>query len=147
MRRVLTAFSAVMMVCICVTACSKQKDTSEIEILLNRWALAVKHLNYSEYSRLEAYPKDIHTFNAMYRQYYVADIKIVKVDEDIRNATDFDGRAYEYKNVKFISSMHDRQTNKDHQIINGDIKVIRYAADSKKGRGWLLSNRTLIYNQ
>jgi len=130
-----------------ITSCSKKKDYSDIENLLNQWAYAIKSLNYNEYSRLEAYPKDVNTFNTMYQQYYISNIKIVEVDRTLHNATDNDGKPYEFKNVRFIASLYNRQTNREEQIINGDIKLIRYVSGSKKDRGWLLSNRTLIYQE
>ncbi|MEW6526817.1 MAG: hypothetical protein AB1444_09145 [Spirochaetota bacterium] len=128
-------------------SCSKKKDYSDIENLLAQWAYAIKNLNYHEYCRLEAYPKDIHTFNAMYQQYYISNIKIVEVDEKLHNGTDNDGKPYEFKNVRFIASLYNRQTNREEQIINGDIKLIRYISGSQKDRGWLLSNRTFIYQE
>jgi hypothetical protein len=130
-----------------ITSCSKKKDYSDIENLLNQWAYAIKSLNYNEYSRLEAFPKDVNTFNTMYQQYYISNIKIVEVDRTLHNATDNDGKPYEFKNVKFIASMYNRQTNRVEQIINGDVKLIRYISGSKKDRGWLLSNRTFIYQE
>jgi hypothetical protein len=130
-----------------ITSCSKKKDYSDIENLLNQWAYAIKSLNYNEYSRLEAFPKDVNTFNTMYQQYYISNIKIVEVDRTLHNATDNDGKPYEFKNVKFIASMYNRRTNRVEQIINGDVKLIRYISGSKKDRGWLLSNRTFIYQE
>lgn len=129
------------------TSCAGKKDYSDIQNLLNQWAYAIKNLNYSEYSRLEAYPKDVNTFNTMYQQYYISNVKIVEVDSTLHNATDNDGKPYEFKNVKFIASLYNRQTNREEQIINGDIKLIRYVTGSKKDRGWLLSNRTFIYQE
>lgn len=130
-----------------ITSCSKKKDYSDIEYLLNQWAYAIKSLNYNEYSRLEAYPKDVNTFNIMYQHYYISNIKIVEVDKTLHNATDNDGKPYEFKNVRFIASLYNRQTNREEQIINGDIKLIQYISGSKKDRGWLLSNRTFIYKE
>jgi len=128
-------------------SCAKKKDYSDIENLLTQWAYAIKNLNYNEYCRLEAYPKDIHTFNAMYQQYYISNIKIVEVDKKLHNGTDNDGKPYEFKNVRFIASLYNRQTNREEQIINGDIKLIRYISGSQKDKGWLLSNRTFIYQE
>ncbi|MCX8124895.1 MAG: hypothetical protein N3F66_12145 [Spirochaetes bacterium] len=129
------------------TTCSKKKDYSQIENLLNQWANAIKYLNYTDYCRLEANPKDSNTFNVMYQQYYISNIRIVEVDDTLHNGTDSDGKPYEFKNVRFIASLYNRQTNREEQIVNGDIKIIRYVSGPKKEKGWLLSNRTLIYEQ
>ncbi|MEJ5361779.1 MAG: hypothetical protein WBK20_12705 [Spirochaetota bacterium] len=128
-------------------SCSKKKDYSDIENLLVQWAYSIKNLNYNEYTRLEAYPKDINTFNTMYQQYYISNIKIVEVDDKLHRGTDNDGKPYEFKNVRFIASLYNRQTSREEQIINGDIKIIRYISGAKKDRGWLLSNRTFIYQE
>ncbi len=129
------------------TVCTDKKDYSDIENLLNQWSYAIKYLNYNDYCRLEANPKDGNTFNAMYQQYYISNIKIVEVDDTLHNGTDSDGKPYEFKNVRFIASLYNRQTNREEQIVNGDIKLIRYVSGPKKEKGWLLSNRTLIYEQ
>ncbi len=128
-------------------SCSEKKDYSDTENLLAQWAYAIKSFNYNEYSRLEAYPKDINTFNTMYQQYYISNIKIVEVDDKLHHGTDSDGKPYEFKNVRFIASLYNRQTSHEEQIINGNIKLIRYISGSKKDRGWLLSNRTFIYQE
>lgn len=141
------AFIMLLIQSLLFISCSKKKDYSDIDNLLTQWAYAIRNLNYSEYSRLEAYPKDINTFNAMYQQYYIANIKIVKVDEKLHHGTDNDGKPYEFKNVQFIASLYNRQTGREQQIVNGDIKLIRYISGSKKNRGWLLSNRTFIYQE
>lgn len=146
-RIVKQAFIVVIIQSLIITSCSKKKDYSDIENLLYQWAYAIKSLNYNEYSRLEAYPKDVNTFNTMYQQYYISNIKIVEVDKTLHNATDNDGKPYEFKNVRFIASLYNRQTNREEQIINGDIKLIQYISGSKKDRGWLLSNRTFIYKE
>ena len=144
LKHTITILIIVLLVCI---SCAKKKDYSDIENLLNQWAYAIKNLNYSEYSRLEAYPKDANTFTTMYQQYYISNIKIVEVDTTLHNGTDNDGKPYEFKNVKFIASLYNRQTGRQEQIVNGDVKLIRYSSGPKKDKGWLLSNRTFIYQE
>jgi len=126
-------------------SCSNQRDYSDIENLLNRWANSVRYLNYAEYTKLEAYPKDSNTFKIMYQNYYITNLQIVEVDDKLHNGTDSDGKPYEFKNVKFIATIINRQSGKGEQVVNGDIKLIRYVTGAKKEKGWLLSNRTLIH--
>jgi len=137
--------SLCMLVSFMLFSCSNQRDYSDIENLLNRWANSVRYLNYAEYIKLEAYPKDSNTFKTMYQNYYITNLQIVEVDDKLHNGTDSDGKPYEFKNVKFIATIINRQSGKGEQVVNGDIKLIRYATGTKKEKGWLLSNRTLIH--
>ena len=130
-----------------VLFCTKQKDYSDIENVMNRWANSIRYLNYAEYSKIEANPKDINTFNVMYQRYYISNIKIVEVDDVMHKGTDSEGQSYKFKNVKFIAIIYKRDTGKEEQIVNGDVKLIRYISGKKKEKGWLLSNKTMVYHQ
>ncbi len=137
---------AVTLVVILAGGCKKERDLTEPGQLLNGWANATEKLNYSKYSNVEAFPRAERSFRKMYEDHYISHIRITGVDpkEGVKTGKDHNGTAIEYMNVQFIANTVKRNTGKPLQSVRGEVKMIRYPEGSRSGKGWMLSNRTII---
>ncbi len=127
-------------------SCKKKKKFVEPEFILQRWAKAVKTLNYNEYKKHEAFPKSQAVFREIYKEYYFTEIAIIKIEDsdDKIIKKDHTGSSYRQRRVIFQCNTVNRKTKKALGYIKGDLLFIKYVNGEKEKRGWLMHNRTLI---
>ncbi|MCL2026495.1 MAG: hypothetical protein FWG92_06800 [Leptospirales bacterium] len=127
-------------------ACKEKARFVEADIILNKWSKASETLNYEEYKKCEAYPKEKAVFNEIHKDYYFSNVTVTKVEDlnerDIR--TDFEGNSFIKRNVFFECLEFDRQTQKERQIIKGEVFFIKFMDSAREKEGWLMANRTFI---
>jgi len=140
--KVLSAIIAIIM----FSGCTEKKDFSEPAGVINNWADAIKKLDYTTYSRIEAFPKSERSFKKMYDEYFIENITVTEVDpvNGVQNGKDHNNTQIEFKNVQFMANAVNRSTGKTYQSVMGQVKMIRYPEGKKSERGWMLSNRTLV---
>jgi hypothetical protein len=119
--------------------CSKEKDYSAEQGVLNVWAQAVKNRDYSLYSKCSAYPRSIDQFNEVYKDYYITDVTVVAVTDVSDPMKDPGGDSYKKKEVSFSGYTVSRKDMKKASLTG---KADLYQFDSKPGV-WLVANRIL----
>jgi hypothetical protein len=107
---------------------------------------AVKNLNYQAYRECEAYPKSRELFREMYKEYYLVDLFMGKIEdldrEDIKKGPN--NTRYLKRNVSFTVKTVNRKNAKTGYTIRGDVDFIRFLEGARSDDGWLMSNRSLI---
>jgi hypothetical protein len=128
------------------TSCKKKEQFTEPETVLRKWMRAVKNLNYHAYRECEAYPKSRELFREMYKEYYLADIFMGKIEDLDRKEIKKDASDNRYlkRNVSFTVKSVSRKKEKTGFIIRGDVDFVRFLEGKLRDDGWLMSNRTLI---
>jgi len=130
-------------------SCSKQEKFREPDILLSKWAYAIKKMSYREYKKCEAFPKSRPVFREIYSNYYPDNITIIKIDNPDENdiRMDPDGHTFHHRKVYFEADEINRKTGKAVNKLKGDVLFIRFIKSKRKKEGWLMSNRTLMKMQ
>ena len=127
-------------------ACKEKVKFTEADITLGKWSKASETLNYEEYKKCEAYPRERDVFNEIYRHYYFSKVTVTKVEDldesDIK--TDFEGNSFVKRNVFFECYEFDRQTQKERQTVKGEVFFIKFIDCAREKEGWLMANRTII---
>ena len=127
-------------------ACKEKERFVEADIILNKWSKASETLNYEEYKKSEAYPREKAVFNEIYKDYYFSRVIVKKVEalneHDIK--TDFEGNSFIKRNVFFECTEFNRQTQKEHQFVKGEVFFIKFVNCIREKEGWLMANRTII---
>jgi hypothetical protein len=128
-------------------SCKKEEKFVEPDHLLRRWGAAAKDLNYTDYSRIEAYPKEPGVFRETFRDYYPSDISVSFIEDDDpgRIFTDHKGMKYVRRNVAFSFVQVNRKTKSSLGYVTGDVDFVNYIDGPLKTRGWIMLNRTLIH--
>ena len=143
MKKVLIA---TILIPLLVLSCKKEKKVDEPSLVLQRWTKSINDLNYKNYSRCEAYPKDRAVFKEMYKHYYLVDLMTIEVGrpakKDIRK--DHNGNSFIQRPVSFEATSVKRSSKKPYQLIRGDVTFIKFLDGKRKKDGWLISNRTLL---
>ncbi|MCL2025936.1 MAG: hypothetical protein FWG92_03930 [Leptospirales bacterium] len=127
-------------------ACKEKARFVEADIILDKWSKASETLNYEEYRKYKAYPREKAVFNEIYKDYYFSQVIVTKVEDlderDIR--TDFEGNSFIKRNVFFECIEFDRQTQKERQRVKGEVFFIKFIGSAREKEGWLMANRTFI---
>ena len=128
------------------SACKEDEIFDEPEILLNKWANAAQHFNYSDYASVEAYPKSRQVFSETFSGFYPSEIMVVDVDDHDKNSiyTDHKGDRYYKRNVEFMFTQINRKDSRPGGRVIGDVDFVKYIDGDKNNRGWLMLNRTMI---
>jgi len=127
-------------------ACKEKEKFVEADIILDKWSKASETLNYEEYKKCEAYPKEKAVFNEIYKDHYFSKAVVRKAEDldehDIK--TDFEGNSFIKRNVFFECIEFDRQTQKERQSVKGEVFLIKFVDSAREKEGWLMANRTII---
>jgi hypothetical protein len=126
-------------------SCKKEKKITEPEIVLQRWAKAIEHNDYHNYSRCEANPKSETVFREMFKDDYYSDLMVIELGEpdkkDIQK--DFNGNEYIHRTLIFDGAVAKRGKRESYQNVRGDIMFIKYLDGNRNKDGWLIWNRTI----
>ena len=127
-------------------SCKSKEKFPEPGTVLQKWAHAIKQLNYALYKRCEKEPKTAPVFIAMYKPYYIKDIMVISVEDLKKSNTknDDDGK-YVLRKVEFECTQVNRSTKRSFGIIRGTMDFVKYIDGHRKRDGWLMWNRTLVY--
>ncbi len=127
-------------------SCKKKENFTEPETVLRKWMNAIEKLNYPAYRECEAYPKSRELFRELYKEYYLTDLYMGKIEdldpEDIKK--DAAHNSYLKRNVTFTVKEINRRNGKKGHIIRGDVDFFRFLEGNRRDDGWLMTNRTLI---
>ena len=127
-------------------SCKEKERFAEPEIILNKWSKATETLNYEDYRKCEAYPREKAVFNEIYKDYYFSQVTVTKIEDldkhDIKK--DFEGNSFIKRNVFFQCAEFDRQTQKKRQSVKGEVFFIKFTDSAREKEGWLMANRTII---
>jgi len=144
MKKVVVIFMLFIMV---IPSCKKKEKFLEPEIILRKWAGAIERLDYFEYRKCEAYPKEKDVFREMYQDFYLSGLSVVTIgplsEKDINK--DPDGNPYIKRNVVFECKQVRRRDRKVQHPIKGEVFFIRFVEGERKKEGWLMANRTLMH--
>lgn len=133
--------------CLCLNiSCKKKEKFIEPETVLRKWMNAIEKLNYKAYRECEAYPKSRELFRELYKEYYLIDLYMGKIEElDPENIKkDAGNNQYLKRNVSFTVKAINRKSGKMGYTIKGDVDFIRFLEGERRDHGWLMLNRTLI---
>ena len=127
-------------------SCKKEKKFTEPDHILRKWSNATETLNYTEYRKCEAYPKELPVFRELYRDRYLAEVTISKIEDlDEKNVQkDHEDKPYIFRRVYFDCVEVQRSTRRPVNTIRGDVMFIKFIDSTRKNEGWLMSNRTLM---
>jgi len=129
-----------------IPSCKKKEKFAEPEYMLKKWARSIEDLNYRDYASCEAYPKSEGVFIEMYREYYLRDVVITRIEDlDRKNVRkDPEGNNFHQRKVEFECREFKRSTGAPVKLIRGDVSFIRFLEGSGKKNGWLMWNRSLV---
>ncbi len=127
-------------------ACKKEKPFTEPDVIIRKWARAIKEFDYKDYASCEAYPKSAPVFREMYRSSYFSDCMVTETGKLDKNdiEKDHEGNPYLYRTVFFECTQVKRKNNTPSGILRGEVKFIRYTEGARADEGWLMWNRTLV---
>ena len=127
-------------------ACKEKERFVEADIVLNKWSKASETLNYEDYKKCEAYPKEKTDFDEIYKNYYFSQITVTKIEDlnERDTKTDFEGNSFIKRNVFFECIEFNRQTQKENQFVKGEVFFIKFVNCAREKEGWLMANRTII---
>lgn len=127
-------------------SCKKKENFTEPEAVLRKWMKAIEKLNYTAYRECEAYPRSRELFRELYREYYLTDLYMGKIEdldpEDVKK--DAAQNSYLKRNVTFTVKEINRRSGKKGHIIRGDVDFFKFLEGNRRDDGWLMTNRTLI---
>lgn len=146
MRHAFFVFVLTMSAACVISGCKKEEATfTAHEVLLSRWCKASETLNYELYKKCEAYPREQSVFNDMYKDFYFADPRVVKLEDlnekDIQK--DFDGNSFVKRNLYF-ECVEVKRSDKKQVRLNGEAFIIKFTNGNRAGEDWFMANRTLV---
>ena len=143
MQRLIVFF--VLIVFLSAFSCKKKEMDLEPVYVLQKWVRSIEKLDYSAYSKCEAYPKSEGVFLEMYKDDFFTDLTIMKVDEaDEENVRkDYKGNSYVTRKAYFEASAVKRGKGNTYQLVSGDAEFFKFLDGEKSQNGWLIANRTI----
>ena len=126
-----------------LTGCSKKPVYENERALLNSWAMSIRNKDYLLYRKFEAFPKTQDQFLEMYRDYYPADISVVRVSKPSEEKNDADLNIYVSRTVDFGMNVIMRKDNARVPSL-GSVVLIQYR---KQPDVWLVADKTIIRSE
>jgi hypothetical protein len=142
-KRIFVLFTIIII--FCALSCKKKEKNPEPAYVLQKWVRAIEKLDYSSYSKCEAYPKSEGVFFEIYKDDYYTDLMVTDVEEpDNKNIRkDYKGNSYISRNAKFEAAAVKRGKGEPYQTVSGDVEFFKFLEGDKSDKGWLISNRTI----
>ena len=126
-------------------SCKKKEVDLEPVYVLQKWIRSIEKLDYTVYSKCEAYPKSEGVFLEIYKEDYFTDLTVTRVEEaDEENVRkDYKGNSYVSRKAYFEASAVKRGNGEAYQLVNGDAEFFKFLDGEKSRDGWLIANRTI----